>query len=575
MSHEEANSNQVWLRRRRDGSPSWTAHYQPGVPHEIEMPDESLVSMVETACRQGGSKIATDFFGATINYRSLGEQINRAAEGLRRLGVNAGDRVALALPNCPQHLIAFHAIMRLGAVAVEHNPRYTANELQTIFEDHGARYAIVMDTVIDTLNQMPSYARPSTIISVDITKAMPAKMRWLLKIPFGKAKKMRAKLTNGAKGNLSWENLLKHRPIANKYRKPKVDDLACIQYTSGTTGRPRGVMLTHRNLFANARQGEAWMFGAKVGKEVNYAVLPMFHAFGMTLHLTFGILKQSRQVLFPVPDVEMILTAAGRIPPTIFCVVPAIYQAIAEKAQQRGIDLSSARFCISGAMALIDSTRQLWESVSGGLLVEGYGLTEASPVALGNPFFPGRKSGTIGVPFPSTQMRVVDPSDPTREVEMGESGELLLKGPQVFQGYWNDPDATADVLVDGWLRTGDIVQVDDDGFVTIVDRKKEIIITGGFNVSPTEVEKVLIAHEAIRDIAVVGCPTGLGDEEVVAVVIANDGYGIDSNEIRSWAKERLAAYKVPRRFVQVDDLPRSILGKVLRGQVRADLIDRE
>jgi long-chain acyl-CoA synthetase len=352
-----------------------------------------------------------------------------------------------------------------------------------------------------------------------------------------------------------------------------VRDLAVIQYTSGTTGVPKGAMLTHFNLFANARQGEAWMHGAQYRKEVFYAILPLFHAFGMTLFLTYGILKQARIVLFPAFDVDLVLDAAKKSPPTVYCAVPPIYERTANRAKERGISLRSAKFCISGAMNLPDSVVQLWESVSGGLLVEGYGMTETSPVALGNPFAPSRRTGTIGVPFPSTLMRVVDPEDPTREVAQGERGELLLKGPQVFGGYWNNSDETSRTLLpDGWLRTGDVVTVDADGFTTIVDRVKELIITGGFNVAPSEVESVLSGHPDVTDVAVVGIPSPSGGERVAAAVILRPGAKLDEDALRAWSRERLAGYKVPRQIIAVPDLPRSMLGKVLRKQVRDQLL---
>lgn len=560
-----------WRRTLEDGSPFWTANYQPGVPVEIELPTESLCTLLDTAVGEAGNSVATEFFGAEMTYKQLGDQVARAAEGLRQMGVHAGDRVAILLPNCPQHLIAFYAILRLGAVVVEHNPLYTAPELERLFEDHGARVAIALDSTIDKLNQLPVYVRPTAIVSVNLLKAFPRKLQLALSLPLPPLRKKRAQLTSGTKGTWSWEKLVKHRPISRRHPRPEVDDLAAIQYTTGTTGRSKGAMLTHYNLYANARQGEAWMHGAEPRRETSYAALPMFHSFGVTVHSTFGVLKQARQVLFPKPDVDLILAVAKKRPPSIYCAVPALYQKTAEGAEREGISLASARWCISGAMALVEETRELWESVSSGLLVEGYGLTEASPVALGNPFFPTRRPGTIGVPFPSTLMKVVDVNDPSVEVGVDEPGELLIKGPQVFQGYWRNPDETAQTLVDGWLRTGDVVTVDEDGFTTIVDRKKEIIITGGFNVSPTEVELELIKHDAIVDVAVVGLPTEAGDEEVVAAVVLSSGSVLNNDAMRAWAKQSLASYKVPRRFIEVDELPRSMLGKVLRGQVRQSL----
>lgn len=560
-----------WRRTLDDGSPYWTKHYQPGVPTDIELPTKPLSDLIETAAKDAGDSVATEFLGAELTYRQIGERVDRAAEGLRQLGVGHGDRVALLLPNCPQHLIAFYAVARIGAVVVEHNPLYTAPELADIFSDHGAKIAICLDSVIDTLAKIPQQVRPQTIVAVNLLKALPTSLKLLLKLPIPAIKAKRRALSSGTSGTLSSEQLLSSPPISPQVPYPDVNDLAAIQYTSGTTGHAKGVMLTHANLFSNARQGAAWMLGAQERRETSYAALPMFHSFGITMHTTYGVLKQARQVLFPTPDPDMILSAWKKHPASIYCVVPILYQRVAEDAQKRGQSLASARWCISGAMELPDETRELWESLSSGLLVEGYGLTEAAPVALGNPFFPTRRPGTIGVPFPSTLMKVVRIDDPSAEVGVEEIGELVLKGPQVFQGYWNDPEETEKTLRDGWLYTGDLVTVDDEGFTTIVDRKKEIIITGGFNVSPSEVEKVVAEFSGIIDVAVVGLPTGRGDEEVVAAIVTDDEFVLDNKALRSRAKESLAAYKVPRRFIQVDDLPRSLLGKVLRGEVRKQI----
>ena len=556
-------------------SAPWVKHYQPGVPAEIELPTQSLVSLYEKSVSEGGDAVALEFFGRETTYRELGDQIARAAEGLRRLGVRAGDRVALVLPNSPQHVVAFYAVLRLGAVVVEHNPLYTARELRHLFEDHGARVVIAWDAAVAKLREQPSDIELDAIVSVNLLKAFPAVKRLALSLPIKKLRETRNKLTRPAPGTIPWEELLKNEPIVASHPRPSVDDLAVIQYTSGTTGQPKGAMLTHSNLYSNARQGEAWMHGAQYRKEVFYAILPMFHAFGMTLFLTYGILKQGRLVLFPSFDVNLVMDAAKKHPPTVYCAVPPIYEATAKRAKELGVSLRSAKYCISGAMALPASTVELWESVSGGLLVEGYGMTEASPVCLGNPFAPSRRSGTIGVPFPSTHMKVVDPEDPTREVAQGERGELLIKGPQVFQGYWHNEEETDKTLLpDHWLRTGDIVTVDEDGFTSIVDRVKELIITGGFNVAPSEVEAVLLTHPGVRDAAVVGLPNEkVGGERVIAAVTPEEGVNLDHADLRHWCKERLTGYKVPREFYVINELPKSMLGKVLRKQVRERLTE--
>jgi long-chain acyl-CoA synthetase len=550
----------------------WLKNYQPGVPADIETPADSLPEMLAASARRFGRKTALDFFGAATSYRELGDQVERAAEGLRRLGVGPGHRVALILPNCPQHVVAFYAVLRLGAVVVEHNPLYTERELRHQFEDHGATVAIVWNNVVEKIQGFPRDIAVDTIVSVDIVRAMPRSKRLALRLPVPKARNARKALTADVRHTVPWEKLLRNKPLPRAYPQPRVGDLAAIQYTSGTTGHPKGAMLTHLNLRANAEQGRAWMHGAREGKEVMYAVLPMFHAFGMTLHLTFGILAGSRIVLFPKFDVDLVLAAAKKHPPTIFCAVPPIYDRTATEARKRGVDISSVRFAISGAMNLTQETVDLWESTAGGLLVEGYGMTEASPVALGNPFADTRRNGTIGVPFPSTEMRVVDPEHPGNDVEPGQPGELLIRGPQVFQGYWGKPEETAATLLDGgWLRTGDIVTVAADHNATIVDRKKELIITGGFNVSPSEVEDALRSHPDVVEAAAVGLPRAAGGEDVTAAVVLRPQATIDEGALREYCRGRLAAYKVPRRIVPMDELPKSMLGKVLRKKVREQL----
>jgi long-chain acyl-CoA synthetase len=553
----------------------WVRNYQPGVPAEIELPTESLVAMVEKSVAEAGSHPAMEFFGRRTTYTELGDQIERAAEGLRGLGVRAGDRVALILPNCPQHVVAFYAVLRLGAVVVEHNPLYTSRELRHQFEDHQARVVIAWDKAVAAVRAFPADVQIDHMVSVNLLKAFPTVKRLALHLPVRSLRDSREALTGPAPGTIPWEKLLSHGRIDPSHPRPSVDDLAAIQYTSGTTGQPKGAMLTHFNLYSNALQGEAWMCGAEYRKEIFYAILPMFHAFGMTLYLTYGIRKQALLVLFPKFDPDMILDAMKKSPATVYCAVPPIYERTAMAAKQRGISLHSCRFCISGAMNLPDHVVELWESMSGGLLVEGYGMTESSPVALGNPFHPTRRTGTIGVPFPSTLMKVVDPDDPTTEVAQGQPGELLLKGPQVFQGYWNNPEETAKTLLpDGWLRTGDVVTVDEDGFTTIVDRVKELIITGGFNVAPSEVEAVLRMHPAVIDAAVFGKPLERGGEMVVAAVELEPGAQLDEEGLRAHCRAQLAAYKVPRRIVQIENTPRSMLGKILRKQVREQVLPR-
>lgn len=554
----------------------WLSSYAEGVPTEIDPPTQTLVDLLEDSVSRFRRSTALEFFGARTTYAELGDRVSSAAEGLRRLGVRAGDRVALVLPNCPEHVIAFYAALRLGAVVVEHNPLYTPRELRRQFEDHGARVAVVWDKVADVVASMPADMRIERVVSVDLTRSFPASKRLALRLPLKKAREARAKLTTRPRSTslIPFARLLDNRRLARAHPRPALTDTALLQYTSGTSGTPKGAILSHSNLRANAMQGQAWVPGLREGDETFYAVLPLFHAYGLTLCLTFAISIGAKVVLFPTFDVGLVKEAAKTSPPTFLPAVPPVYDALARASERGEIDLRGIRFAISGAMGLPVATVDRWERASRGLLVEGYGMTESSPVAVGNPVGPTRRPGTVGVPFPSTEIRLTDPDDPTIDRGPGETGELLLRGPQVFQGYWRRPVETAAALLPGgWLRTGDIATVSADGFVTIVDRAKELIITGGFNVSPSEVEGVLESHPDVVRAAVVGLPRADGGEIVAAAVVLRPDTEVDPEALRDFCRQHLTPYKVPKRVVQVESLPTSLIGKVLRREVREKLLD--
>lgn len=553
----------------------WLASYAPGVPADIDVTEETLSDLLDSAVEEFAGTVALDFYGATTTYRALGAQVAHAAEALARLGVEPGDRVALVLPNCPQHVVAFYAVLRLGAIVVEHNPLYTAEELAFQLADSGARFAIAWDKVVPTLEAIRGQTALEQVVAVNMTTALTPAKRAALRLPLARARATRTAMTAPARGAVSWKRLVGRGPALDPdHPRPRADDLAVLQYTGGTTGVPKGAMLTHRNLRSNAAQGRAWVPGLADGQEVVYAVLPLFHAYGLTLCLTFAISTGATLVLFPRFDAEQVLEAMVRRPATFLPGVPPVYRALADAAAEKGVDLSPIRFAISGAMPLPTTIVDHWEATTGGLLVEGYGMTETSPVATGNPIAATRRPGTVGVPFPSTEVRIVDPADPSQDVEDDDAGELLVRGPQVFAGYWNRPDETAAVLLDGgWIRTGDIVVMDTDGFITIVDRIKELIITGGFNVYPSQVEEVLRQVPGVAEAAVVGLPDGQGGEQVAAAVVAVAGTRLDPEALRAETRAHLTAYKVPRQVFIVDELPRSMIGKVLRREVRTRLLE--
>lgn len=557
----------------------WVASYADGVPDDLDAPEGSLYDLIRASVETYPGNVALEFFERTTTFAELGEQIERAAEGLRLLGVQKGDPVAIVLPNCPQHIVAFYAVLRLGAIVVEHNPLYTPRELRHQFEDHGARVVIAWTKVVETLQAFPDDLKLAHIVSVDPTEAMPFLTRFALRLPVAKAKASRAALTTKVRGTVPWGELVKNEPVDAHIIAPGVDDVALIQYTSGTTGSPKGATLTHANLLANAAQARSWVPQIERGTSVVYAVLPMFHAYGLTLCLTFAMSMGARLVLFPKFDPELVLKVAKHRPPTFLPAVPPIYERLTQAAAAEGVSLRGIRIAISGAMPLSAAVVEPWEAATGGYLVEGYGLSECSPVLMANPVAPNRKAGTVGLPLPGTECRVVDPDEPLRDVEPGAEGELVVRGPQVFGGYWKKPEETEAVFVDDpaggapWFRTGDIVTIDAEGFVRIVDRIKELIITGGFNVAPSEVEEAVRQHPSVADAAVVGLPDAHSGEQVVAVVVLKPGEKLDEAGIREAVRSTLTPYKVPKHVVAVDELPRSLIGKVIRREVRTRLIN--
>ncbi len=547
----------------------WIASYAEGVPEDLPAVTGSLIDIVEASARDFPDAPALQFFGRETTYAQMQSAIERAAAGLHALGIRAGDPVAIVLPNCPQHIIAFYAVLRLGAVVIEHNPLYTPRELRKQFEDHGAKHAIVWSKVVKTVQEFPSDLAVPSLVSVDVTTAMPLLTRLALRLPVAKARESRAALTEKVRGAISWAQVAGSEPLPASHPRPRTDDLAIIQYTSGTTGTPKGASLTHRNLLSNAAQAQAWVPSIRRGNGcVVYAVLPMFHAYGLTLCLTFAMSMGARLVLFPKFDPDLVLDVVKKHPPTFLPLVPPIADRLLTAARAKGISLQGTEVAISGAMALPHELVVLFEEASGGYLVEGYGLSECSPVLMANPVAENRVAGTVGLPLPGTECRVVDPENPTRDVDAGSAGELVVRGPQVFSGYYGKPEATDEAFIDGWYRTGDIVTIDEAGFVRIVDRIKELIITGGFNVAPTEVENVLRQHPSIEDVAVVGLPSDHSGEEVVAAVVLGAGAELDEEAIRAYARSILTPYKVPRRLFVVDELPKSLIGKVLRRQVK-------
>ena len=455
-------------------------------------------------------------------------------------------------------------------------PLYTANELRPQFIDHGAKVAIVWDKIADTVQKLKKDTPLGTVVSVDMTKAMPATKRLALRLPIKKVKEARAALTGPSTGTLPWENLLGvGAGEALGASRSIADDPALILYTSGTTGAPKGAVLTHRNLLANPQQGVAWVKDLQKPGQRMLATLPFFHAYGLTFSLTLTLLIGSELILLPAPQMELIMSEMKKKnPPTFVPGVPTVFERIVETAKEEGVDLSAVQTGFSGASSLPAEVIEGWEELTGGRLVEGYGLTETSPILIGNPASDDRRPGYIGVPFPDTEIRIANPENLDEDMPYGEPGEILAKGPQVFGGYLNNPEATEKAFHDGWFRTGDMGVMGEDGFVKLVSRIKELIITGGFNVYPAEVEETLRRHPDIVEVAVVGRPRTDGSEDVVACVVLGEGTKLDPDGLKDFARENLTRYKVPRTFYHFEALPTDQLGKIRRREVRDALLAR-
>ena len=563
-----------------DPAKPWLQYYPEWTDHSLEYPEKTLVELYDDNLSANFSKTATNFFGRTMTYGELDLAVRRAADGLKRLGVQQGDRVAIMLPNCPQHVVAFFAVQKLGAIVAEHNPLYTAHELRPQFADHGARIAIVWDKAAETATKIKDddSTALAIVVSVDMTKAMPLLQRVALQVPVGKLKKAREQLTAPAEGTLPWEKVLSARKvIPPRVRTPdniELDDPALILYTSGTTGAPKGAALTHRNLLANPVQGRAWVKELQEPGQRMLATLPFFHAYGLTFSLTLTFFIGSELVLLPAPTMDLIMRAVKKTPPTFVPGVPTVFERIIQSAREKNVDLSQVQIGFSGASSLPASVIEEWEEATGGRLVEGYGLTETSPIVIGNPESSDRRPGYIGIPFPDTEVRIVNPDNPDEVMPYGEAGEILVKGPQVFGGYLNNPEATEKVFHDGWFRTGDMGVMEADGFIKLVSRIKELIITGGFNVYPAEVEETLRGHRDVVDVAVVGRPRSDGSEDVVACVVLDRGAEMNPESLKEFARENLTRYKVPRSFYHFEDLPKDQMGKIRRREVRDELIAR-
>jgi len=557
-------------------SKPWLKFYDDEVPAELNIPPLILPDFLNNAAKTYPQQIATVYQGARMSYGELKEQVDRLAASLHELGVRQGDRVAIMLPNCPQAIIAYYATLSLGAVTVMTNPLYVERELEYQWGDSGTETVIALDIFWPRLEAVRKTVPLKRVILTGIQQYMPFVKRTL--VPW--ELRRRGKWVNVQYDD---ETLFRFRKLLGRSsgQPPNVeiepDDLACLQYTGGTTGMPKGAMLSHRNLVASTTQIRSFLlYDHGEAEDIALAVMPFFHVYGMNGLMNMAMLLAATLVLIPQPELKLIVDAIVAERPTFFAGIPALFVALNNYHSIDQVDLTSIKAVFSGAAPLPVDVMEEFEARTGCRIAEAYGMTEAASVTHTNPMKGQRKFGSIGLPIIGVEAKIVDSEDPTRELAVGEAGELLVKGPQVMQGYWQAEDETANAFQDGWLRTGDIATMDEEGYFYIVDRKKDVILSAGYNVYPREVEEVLYQHPKVLEAAVIGLPDTMRGEKITAYLILKEGETATAAEIRAFCRERLAQYKQPRAIVFRDDLPRTLAGKVLRRQLREEaLAERE
>ena len=551
-------------------SKTWHSFYDPGVPPVLEFEDITLPGFLDRSASEYPDATALIFLNRKMTYRELQADVDRFATALAKLGVRPGTRVAVQLPNLPQTMIAFYAALSLGATVVMTNPLYVEREIEHQWNDAGCKVAVVADFLFD---RRIAHIREKLAVEHYIIASIPDFLRFplnlLAPLRLRRADPPLIASVEPGPGVHRMRTLMK-QTAPDRPRPPiAMDDIALLQYTGGTTGVAKGAMLTHRNLSCNVQQVISWFVDVRRGGEVMMGVLPFFHVFGLTVAMAFPISVAGAVVLMPNPrDVPQLISSISKHRVTLFPAVPAMFNAIVNAKGIEKLDLTSVRSCFSGSAPLPPDILQRFEKMTGGKIVEGYGLTETSPVTHANPLDGLRKIGSIGVPLPNTDMKVVSLDDGTTEVGVGEQGELLLKGPQVMRGYWNASEQTAAAFTDGWFRTGDIAAVDTDGYTFIVGRKKDMIIAGGYNIYPDEIDAVLVAHPAVLEAATVGIPDPKRGETVKSFVVLRPGQRATANELTEYCRRELAAYKVPRFIAFLDELPKSSTLKILRRELR-------
>lgn len=539
----------------------WFKHYDKHVPHSLAYPEASIAELFDESVDRHENRICVSFMGMNLTYGRISQDAVRLAHVLYNAGVRQGDRVFLLLPNVPQFVIAYYAVMKLGAVAVPASPLDTASEIRHKIQDSGAKAAVYLDLLYK--NIADSLALLDFSISCDLRDYLPPLKKFLLSI---KLQFMRLPRP-GLRSIKFRATLAAARAESLETLRIQPQDLAVIIYTGGTTGVSKGVMLSHYALGVNLTQARTW--GQVSASDINLCILPFFHGFGMSVGLNTTFTSGGRMVLMPRWDVRAAIQSIQRDGITLFAGVPTMYHAMIQHPDFAKIKGAKLRGCFVGAAPVPETLKTKFHEKTGGILIEGYGLTEAVTAKSANPYLGLKKEKSIGIPWPDTEFRIVDDQD--RAVSPGEQGEILIKSPDLMTGYWKNPEATAQVIKDGWLYTGDIGTMDKDGYFYVVDRKKDLIISGGFNVYPTEIEEVLYRHPDILEACVIGAPDEAKGEVPIAFVVKQPQSSVSAADLQSFLAEQLIRYKVPHRFEFRTTLPKSPIGKILKKELRREL----
>lgn len=548
----------------------WFAHYPEEIPTTIEYSEKPLQAFLEESAMLYEEMKALHFMGKEMTFLEVYNEAKQFANYLQSIGLVKGDRVAIMLPNCPQAVISYYGILMAGGVVVQTNPLYTERELEYQMKDSGASMIVCLDILLPRVEKVSQHTALEHTIVAEVKDYLPFPKN--LVYPFIQKREydMVVKVEE-TEYTHAWKTILKEsKPNYERIDIEPKTDIALLQYTGGTTGHPKGVMLTHYNLVSNVKMCETWLYKTERGNEIVLGVLPFFHVYGMTTVMNMSIMQGSKMVLLPKFEPEEVLKTIHKQRPTLFPGAPTIYVGLLNHPQLKKYDLSSIEACISGSAPLPIEVQDQFERETGGRLVEGYGLTETSPVTHANFVWEKRINGSIGVPWPDTDAKIVEIGT-LNELELGEIGEIAVKGPQIMTGYWNDEEETAKVLREGWLLTGDLGYMDENGYFYVVDRKNDMIIAGGFNIYPREIEEVLYEHEGIQEAVVAGIPDEYRGETVKAYIVPKSNATLTEEELNEFCRERLTAYKAPKLYEFLTELPKTPVGKVLKRKlVEAD-----